>query len=520
MRLSKLFGRTLREPPAEAGLESHRLLLRAAMIRSCGPSLYAYLPLGRKVMDKIVGIVRREMEALDAQEITLPLEQQAGDCLLGLLQGEISSHRQLPLVLYGFRTLFCEEPRPSAGLMQAGQALVQEIYTCQADEGDGLYSQVRRAYAEAFACCALEVLAAEAGAGALQFVAPNDRGDESFVVCNACGYCANAEFAAFDKGREPDAPLLPVEEVATPGCSTIEAVADYVGVPTSQTLKAVFFAADSGELIFALLRGDLAVNEARLSRLLGGKRLQPAPAQALEEAGLVAGYASPIGAAGKVKVIVDDSARLGANFVAGANREGYHLKNVNYPRDFRADLETDIALARPGDPCPRCGAPLAGQRGFELAHLRGPEKLPGDLGYLDQEGQAQPVALGTYRLHLGRLLAAIVEQHHDGQGIVWPAQVAPYRLHLLLLGSDQELRAQAEGLYSDLKGQGGEVLYDDRDESAGVKFADADLLGCPLRLTLSKRSLKAGGVELKLRASGAVEVVPLSDLAARVGSLK
>jgi prolyl-tRNA synthetase len=520
VRLSNLFGRTLREPPAEAGLVSHRLLLRAAMVRSSGPALYTYLPLGWRVMGKIKTLVRREMEAIGAQEMLLPLAQPAEprseDCLVDLLRREVSSYRQLPLVLYNFQTAFHDEPRLAGGLMQAGQSLVQEVYSCHADDdaGDDLYAQV----ANVFARCALEVLAVEAGAAAVQFVALSDKGDDSFIVCSACGYAANVEYATFDKGQKPDVPLLTVEEVATPDCTTIEAVAKYVGVPTAQTLKAVFFVTDSGELIFALLRGDLEVNEAKLSRLLGGQEIYPAPWQALQEAGLVGGYASPAGARGKAKVIVDGSARLGANFVAGANREGYHLKNVNYPRDFQADLETDIALARAGDPCPRCGAPLTVRRGFELAYLRKPEKQRAEVTYLDREGQPQPITLGTYRLALSRLLAAIVEQHHDEQGIVWPASLAPYQAHLLLLGADEELRAQAETLYADLQEQGWEVLYDDRDESAGTKFADADLIGCPLRLTVSKRSHKAGGVELKLRAGESAEVVPLNELAARIAS--
>jgi prolyl-tRNA synthetase len=548
MRLSTLFGHTLREAPADAETASHRLLMRAAMIRPLGAGLYTCLPLGWRVIGKIASIIRQEMEAIGAQEMLMPvvqpaeLWQQSGqwaslarfkdragrelilamaseEVLADLLRREISSYRQLPLAVYHIQTRFRDDSHPRGGLIHAREFLAKEAYSCHADSADmdAFYLKMYQAYVNIFHHCELEVLPVEAGAEPHQFMILAAGGEETLILCSACDYAANVEHATLNKGQPSTEPLLPIAEVATPDCTTIEAVASYVGVPTTQTLKAVFFVTTPGELIFAVLRGDLAVNEAKLANALGGVELWPAPWQVLEEMGITAGYASPIGVKKGVKVVVDDSARLGANFVAGANREGYHLKNVNYPRDFPADLETDIALARAGDPCPRCGAPLRSQPGIEVGRLSRPGtrySAAFEATYLDQQGHPQPIVMGSYGIGLGRLLAAIVEQHHDEQGIIWPAAVAPYQVHLLTLGAEEEVRSRAEAIYADLKSHGLEVLYDDREESAGVKFADADLIGCPLRLTVSRRSLKSGGVEAKTRRAREAEVIPTEELIA------
>ena len=316
-------------------------------------------------------------------------------------------------------------------------------------------------------------------------------------------------------GGEPQ----PVEAVPTPETTTIEAVAAYLGVPTSQTLKAVFYTTAEGEVIFVVIRGDLSVNEVKLANLLGGTTLRPATEDELRQTGIVAGYASPVGARG-VRVIADDSVRTGVNWIAGANRSGYHLRNVNYPRDFQADVVADIALAREGLPCPRCGEILCQARGIEVGHLfKLGTRYSAAVGatFLDQNGEAKPVVMGSYGIGTGRLMAAIVEQHHDDKGIIWPPSVAPFQVHLVSLGLDRpEVAGAADALYAELRHAGIEVLYDDRLESAGVKFNDADLIGVPLRLTISPRTLRAEAIEAKLRWETQVAQWPRAEVAHRV----
>jgi prolyl-tRNA synthetase len=315
-----------------------------------------------------------------------------------------------------------------------------------------------------------------------------------------------------------------VEEIATPGCKTIVDVAAFVGVPTHQTLKAVFYVtAETNEFIFVVIRGDLDVNETKLRNLLGGAEVGPATEAEILAVGAVPGYASPRGLTG-VRLIADESVRQGGNFVAGANREGYHLINVNYPRDLQAEIVGDIALARAGDACATCGAALTEARGIEIGHLfklgtRYSEALGAT--YLDADGQARPIAMGSYGIGTGRLMAVAVEQHHDEHGIIWPVEIAPYHVHLINLGRDagDETTQTAEALYHDLLAQGFEVLYDDRDERAGVKFNDADLIGVPLRVTASRRSLARGGVEAKHRDASERTIIPLEALSDEIQRL-
>jgi prolyl-tRNA synthetase len=343
----------------------------------------------------------------------------------------------------------------------------------------------------------------------------NAGGEDTLILCPACRYAANAEAARFIKGEGMAGEPLAVERVATPGTESIEALAALLGIERQETLKAVFYTTANGEVIFAVIRGDLDVNEHKLAALLGGAELQPAGAEALAAAGIVAGYASPLGVKG-VRVVADDSVRSGANYVAGANEVGYHLRNVNYLRDFEADIVGDIALAREGDGCPQCGEPLTVARGIELGHVfqlgtRYSEALGAT--FLDRNGQAQPLVMGSYGIGMGRLLACIIEQHHDEKGIVWPVSVAPFDVYVVVLGGkDPAVLEAGEALYARLVALGYEVLYDDRAESAGVKFNDADLLGIPVRLTLSARTLREECVELRARWEAEVRLVPQQAL--------
>jgi len=367
----------------------------------------------------------------------------------------------------------------------------------------------------------------EADSGAIggkdshEFMVLTEDGEDEVIYCSNCGYAANAEKAQFIKTRTNAEFMLPLEEIATPATKTIEEVAGFLGVPSSQTLKAVFYYAD-GEFVFVVIRGDLEVNETKLRNKLKCSDLRLATEEEVGEAGLVAGFASPIDVK-RIKVVADDSITLGSNFVVGANKPGYHFRNANFPRDFQVDLMADIALARSGDSCPKCGNKLSCTRSIEVGHVFKlgtfiSEKF--GASFLDKDGKSQPIVMGSYGIGLGRLLAAIVEQSHDDKGIIWPFCIAPYQVYLCPLNLEKSaVLPTAEKIYQELQSEGIEVLFDDRDDSPGIKFNDADLMGIPLRLTLSPRTLQSQSVEAKWRREKEVQLLPLDNLAVRVKKL-
>jgi prolyl-tRNA synthetase len=567
MRFSKLFGKTLRQAPAEAESISHQLLLRAGMIAQEAAGIYSYLPLGWRVLRKIENIIREEMDKAGGQELMLPvlqpfeLWQQSGryvsfgkslftlidrkehtlalgptheEVITDLVHRYVQSYRELPLLLYQIQTKLRDEPRPRGGLLRVREFIMKDLYSFDADEAglDESYQKMCQAYKNIYARLGLPALMIEADSGAIggkdshEFMVLTEDGEDEVIHCSSCGYAANAEKAQFVKTDKTTVPskaknLLPLEEIATPEAKTIEEVADFVGVPTSQTLKSVFYSAD-GEFIFVIIRGDLEVNETKLRNALKCSDLRLATETEVNEIGLVAGFASPIGVKG-VKVIADDSITSGSNFTVGANKPGYHLRNANYPRDFQVDLIADIALARPGDSCPRCQGKLSSARGIEVGHIFKlgtfiSEKF--GASFLDNDGKSRPIVMGCYGIGLGRLLAAIVEQSHDDKGIIWPLSVAPYQVYLCPLSLDKSAVAPtAEKIYQELQKKGIEVLFDDRDDSPGVKFNDADLLGIPLRLTLSPRTLQSQSVEAKWRTKKEAQLLPLDNIAAQVKKL-
>jgi prolyl-tRNA synthetase len=327
--------------------------------------------------------------------------------------------------------------------------------------------------------------------------------------------------ATFVKPAGPLEAPKPLQEVATPGCRTIAEVSSFLGMPSQQTLKALFYTTAADEVVMALIRGDLEANLVKLAHALGGTELRPASEEDLRAAGVVPGYASPLGLT-DLRVIADESIKMGSNFVAGANKEGYHAVNANYPRDFSVAMITDIGLARAGDRCPQCSAPLEAPRAIEVGHLfklgtRYSEAAGAT--YLDADSQARPIVMGSYGIGTGRLLAVIVEENHDQRGIVWPAAVAPYPWHLLSLGTDPEVVGAADQLYNHLVDTGHQVLYDDRDERAGVKFNDADLIGSPWRIVVSRRTLAEESVEVKGRSESDANTVPVDQLDATLAGL-
>lgn len=562
MRFSKIFGKTLREAPAEAENTSHQLLVRAGMIAQEAAGIYSYLPLGWRVLKKIESIVRDEMDKAGGQEVMLPvlqpleLWQQSGrdvsfgkslftltdrkehmlalgptheEVIADLARRHVQSYRDLPLMPYQIQTKLRDEPRPRGGLLRVREFIMKDLYSLDADEA-GLhesYQKMCQAYKNIYARLSLPALMIEADSGAIggkdshEFMILTDDGEDEVICCSSCDYAANAEKAQFAKTRINAESLLPLQEIATPATKTIEEVAGFVGVPSSQTLKAVFYFSD-GEFVFVVIRGDLEVNETKLRNALKCSELRLATEAEVNGAGLVAGFASPIGVKG-VKVVADDSTTLGSNFIVGANKSGYHFRNANYPRDFQTDLMADIALARAGDCCPKCRGKLSSSRGIEVGHVFKLGTFISErfgASFLDRDGKSRPIVMGSYGIGLGRLLAAIVEQSHDDKGIIWPLSVAPYQVYLCPLSLDKSAVAPtAEKLYQELQKEGIEVLFDDRDDSPGIKFNDADLLGIPLRLTLSPRTLQSQSVEAKWRTEKETRLLPLDNLAPQVNKL-
>ena len=552
MRLSQLFGRTLREIPSEAEIPSHQLLLRAGMIRPLVVGMYSYLPLAQRVLRKIENIIREDMDAVGGQEIDMPLVQPAelwqktgrwaplvGKELVGfedrfrrklvlamtheevvtdLVRSEINSYRQLPLMLYQIKLKFRDEPRPRGGLIRVREFTMKDAYSFHASEADldEYYDQVCRAYLNIFHRVGIDVVVVEADVGLIggsashEFMLISDSGEDKLILCSGCDYTANAEVAVMQKPHVDNGEPRAIEEVATPGQTTIEDVANYLSIKKTQTLKAVFYSTDEN-LIFAAIRGDLEVNENKLRNALQNPDLWIATNEELQRYGLVAGYASPIGVKG-MKVVVDDSVASTTNLVAGANKPGYHMKNVNFPRDFNADIVTDIALASGGMACAHCGGQLETKRGIEVGNtfkLGTKYSEAMEATYLDPTSKAQFIFMGCYGIGVGRLLASVVETNYDADGIIWPLAIAPYQIHLMHIGKGEGVVQDAENLYQRLQKEGYEVLYDDRQDSPGVKFKEADLLGMPLRLTISQRTLKENSVEVKLRAEQERELVKL-----------
>jgi prolyl-tRNA synthetase len=566
-RMSQLFGRTLREAPTGTELTSHKLALRAGLVRFLGAGLYSYLPLGWRVARKIEAILREEMDAIGAQEMKMPVLhpaelwkatgrwESAGPALMSvtdrgdreyalamtheevvaeLARQEIQSYRDLPKAVYHIQTKLRDEPRPRGGLLRVREFRMKDAYSLDADvQGlEAFYPRVIHAYERIFARCGLDPISVEAdtgmmgGADSHEFMLPHPDGEDTFIHCDACDYAANAERAEF---RLPDVEPETLDEpvqVATPGCETIADVAEFVGVPTRKTLKAVFYTSEDGDLVLVMIRGDLEVNETKLRNLLNGATLEPALWDDVEAVGAEPGYGSPVGLKVReslddtgVLVVADRSIEMGSNFVAGANRHGYHLVGVNYPRDFSVTILDDIGQAKAGQLCPECGGRLAAKSAIELGHcFKLGTHYAESVGatYLDSEGSEHPIVMGSYGIGVGRLLAAVIEMHHDDYGIIWPPALAPFDVHLLTLGTDEEALERAEFFLAQLEDAGLEVLFDGREESAGVKFTDADLIGCPVRGTVSRRSLGKGGVELKARWSDDRHVVKPEHLVEQV----
>jgi prolyl-tRNA synthetase len=571
MRMSKLFSQTIREAPAETEAASHQLLLRAGFIRQLGAGIFSSLPLARRSLTKIETIMRQEIESIGGQEVSMPvvhpasLWQESGrwgqvgaemgrfkdrsgrDMVLAmtheevigdLVRKEIRSYRQLPLLIYHIQTKWRDDPRPRAGLIRVREFTMKDSYSLDADyEGlDRAYRAHYQAYFNIFNRCGLPVRAVRADVGMMggslahEYTYLTSIGEDTILICPNCAYSANRQIAQFIKPPAAHEDLLAPELVATPQVKTIEALAEFLAIPKTKTAKALLMIGSIEQdgrivdrFIFAVVRGDMELNETKLANACGALELRPALEEEIRAAGAIPGYASPVGLK-DVLIVVDDAVKNSPNLVAGANREGYHLRNINYGRDYPADIVADIAAAEAGSACPKCGTPMQAKRGVEVGHIfKLGTHYSQALGcnFLDQNGQSRPVVMGSYGIGSGRLLACIAEEHHDEHGLVWPVSVAPYPVHLVLLAPkglqsggamDSQTIQTAEHLYREFESAGIQILYDDRAESPGVKFNDADLIGLPIRLTVSERAQKQGGVEFKRRDRPEKSILPLEGL--------
>ena len=567
MKMSKLFFKTLREVPADAETASHQLLVRAGFIQQLGAGVYSLMPMAKKSITKLENIMRDEINAIGGQEILMPVinpaevwketnryyeigsemsrfqDRKGGDMVLAMTHEEVvadlvrkvvQSYRQLPMLVYHIQTKWRDDPRPRAGLIRVREFTMKDSYSLDTDE-EGLDKQYRahyQAYFNIFHRCGLPVVAVLSDVGMMggsmahEYMYLSPIGEDTLLICDSCGYMANRQIALFKKPEPKKDPPLALEEVETPDVKTIEGLANFLNIEKSETAKAVFmmgtFSEDQEEVtkfIFAVVRGDMELNETKLANAIKANDLRPAHDEEIEEIGAVPGYASPIGLS-NVLVVVDDLIAASTNLVAGANKKGYHIKNVNHGRDYKATVIADITAAGAGSGCINCGSVLRESRGVEVGNIfKLGTKYTDALGatYLDKNGKAQSVIMGSYGIGSGRLLACIIEEHHDDKGMIWPITIAPYDVHLIAL---RDVESDAEKFYQDLTNAGLDVLYDDRSESPGVKFNDADLIGLPIRITVGARSLQEGNVEVKLRNELDKMLIPADRLIDEILSLK
>ena len=562
MRYSRAFIPTLKEVPKDATMPSHVLMLRAGYARMVGAGIYELLPLGTRVLHKIEQIIREEMDEAGAQELLMPTfvpgeyfketgrwdlygptllrikDRKGGEYHLAptheeiitdLVRREVKSYRQLPLNLYQIQLKYRDEPRPRAGLLRCREFIMKDAYSFDVSEEAALrsYEQMRDTYHRIFKRLGLEYRVVEADSGAIggkqsaEFQVLAQTGEDWIVACGACDYAANAEVAQAGLAAPPASSSVEpraLEKVKTPDTRSIEEVVSFFGGETTaaHTLKSLFYVAGE-EVCLAVVRGDHEVNELGLARHLGVEEVLLASDAAVKEAtGTEVGFVGPVGFTGRI--IADPDAVAVRNAIAGANETPYHYKNVNHGRDFEAEV-VSIRQAASGDPCPNCDGKLELYRGIEGGHIfvlgtHYSDKMKAT--FLDEEGSSQSIVMGCYGIGVSRLIAAIMEQHHDEHGIRWPVQVAPYPVIITPIGKEEAPLTKATEIYDALRAEGVDTLLDDRSERPGVKFKDADLLGIPLRITVGSRGLKQGTVELKKRTESESQDVPIDGAVSAV----
>ena len=558
MRYSEMFLPTTKETPSDAEIISHQLMLRAGMIRKLAGGIYAYLPLGYRVIRKVENIVREEMNRAGAQEVFMPAVQPAElwmesgrwniygkellrvkdrhnrdycigptheEVITALVRDDIHTYRQLPRNLYQIQTKFRDEIRPRFGIMRSREFGMKDAYSFDADEkgAEESYRKMFDAYIRIFTRCGLSFRPVEADSGNIggsfshEFMVTAETGEDAMVHCTSCDYAANLEKAEISRPKEEaehamEYPLT--EEVHTPDVRTIEEVCAFLNVESLDVVKTMIFICD-GKPVSVLVRGNEDINEAKLRNYLGCDSLELAMDDTiLEVTGSPRGFAGPIGI--KSRIIADYSLMNMKNFVVGANREDHHMKNCNIGRDFEISDYADLRIVREGDVCPRCGKELRIARGIEVGHvfkLGVKYSKAMNATFLDGDGKEKYMIMGCYGIGIGRTAAACIEQSHDEDGIIWPMSIAPFQVIITPVNmKDENLSNAAEELYDSLVADGIEVILDDRNERAGVKFKDADLTGIPVRITVGAKSLAEGKVEVRFRKSGEVEKIPLETV--------
>lgn len=562
MRMSEIYSPTLREVPSEAEVVSHKLMLRAGLLRKSAAGIYTYLPLGYRVIKKIMNIIREEMDGAGGQEILLPIIQPAelwhesgrwndyGDemfrlkdrnarefCLgptheeiiTALIRSEVRSYRQLPLRLYQIQNKYRDEIRPRFGLIRGREFIMKDLYSFDRDEAglDASYQAMYHAYERIFERCGLVARPVEADAGAIggenthEFMVLAEAAGEALVLyCNNCDYAANVEKAKCEPTElDPKKGTAPLEEVETPGASTIEQVSSFLNIPKEKCVKTMVYLAD-GQPIAVLLRGDHTLNEIKLQHLVDCHQLELASHDIIEQVtGAPVGFTGPVGLKG-IKLIVDHAVMAVTDGVTGANKDGFHLQNVNVQRDFSPSIVADIRNAQPEDPCPKCQTPLKGASGIEVGQvfkLGTKYSIPLKASFLDENGKDKPLVMGCYGIGVSRTLAAVIEQNHDENGICWPIAVAPFHAIVVPVSMKDETQKEvANSIYEQLVNANIEVVLDDRNERPGVKFKDADLIGFPVRITIGPKALEQGNVELTLRSTNETHQVSKDEVVQKI----
>jgi prolyl-tRNA synthetase len=560
MRWSQYYLFTTREVPNDAEVISHQLMVRTGMIKKVAAGIYTYLPFGWRSLQKLMAIVRRELDAAGCAELQMPsiqpaeLWQESGrwqrygkellrikdrherdfvfgptheEVITDLVRRDVKSYRQLPFNLYQIQTKFRDEIRPRFGLMRGREFLMKDAYSfhASAESLDEAYEAMRRAYSRIFEACKLDFSAVEADTGTIggsashEFMVVADTGESAVVRCPQCGYAANTEKA--QTRREPAGephPPQDLQEVPTPGKKAVEEVARFLKMAPKRIVKTLIYETEKG-LVAALIRGDREVNEVKLMNHLDVERLELANEEKVREAtGAPVGFAGPVGL--KIRIVADEGVRELSNFACGANKEDAHYTGVNWGRDVDLSEFADLLLVAGGDPCPRCDGKLEAFRGIEVGHIfklgtKYSEAMA--CNYTDEAGAERPMIMGCYGLGIGRTVAAAIEQNHDKDGIIWPRPLAPFEVLLAGLNpDDEEVKRVAEQLYGQLREKGVEVFYDDRDERPGVKFKDADLIGLPVRLVVGAKSLADGKVEISLRRDREKQMVPVAEAVSKV----
>ena len=561
MKMSRLYAPTLKEDPAEAELASHKLMLRAGMIRKAASGLYSYLPLAWRTLRKIEAIVREEMDGIGAQECLLPIlipaeywhesgrwdaygpemmrvtDRHGREFCLGptheegftdLIRNELKSYKQLPCTLYQIQDKFRDEMRPRFGLMRGREFIMKDAYSFSATQESlqEIYDDMKGAYARICERCGVHALPVAADSGeiggdtSVEFMALAEAGEAALVYCDDCGYAADEEAAVSTVAVSEGPGSGELERVYTPGLGTIEAVAEFFGFPENGTRKSLALIDGEGKPVVAIIPGDHELNEIKAGKAFGSFHLMTE--EELNETGLHKGFIGPVNLPEGVRLVCDESLRASKSWTCGANEVDYHFTGACPGRDFEVDAWADLVTVREGDPCPHCGRPLKGARGIEVSQVfQLGTKYSEAMGatFVGEDGKERPLIMGCYGVGVSRTLSAVIEQHNDENGIIWPVQIAPYEVSVIALDKKGEAFDAASDLADKLAAEGIETVFDDRAERPGVKFADNDLMGFPFQIVVGKRGFKNGTAELKNRATGDREDVALDEVVAKVAAL-